>query len=264
MVEVLAERSFAHALLEVLVRGRDHANVDLDLLVAADPIERTIGKHTQKPRLQLGRHVADLVEEKRPALGLLEAAATLLLSSGERAAFVAEELGLEEILRHRGGVDGDERLLCTRTMAVQGARDELLPGSRLARNEDGRARLRKPADGAEDFLHGGRLAKNFRFRKRFICPGVASSLLERAPDEVDRLVDVERLGQILVCAALERCDGTVEVGVRRHHDDRHRGIALLYRLQKLETRAPRHADVGDEHLGHRARECVERLLGGRE
>ena len=79
VVEVLAERSFAHALLEVLVRGRDHAHVDLDLLVAADAVERAVGKHAQKPRLQLGEHVADLVEKQRPAFGLLEAAAALLL-----------------------------------------------------------------------------------------------------------------------------------------------------------------------------------------
>src|SRR5947207_16027094 len=32
VIEVLAERALAHALIEVLVRGRDHAHVALDLL----------------------------------------------------------------------------------------------------------------------------------------------------------------------------------------------------------------------------------------
>src|SRR5438105_4182675 len=89
VVEVLAKRSLAHALLEVLVRGGDHAHVHLDLLVAADAVEAAIREHAQKPRLQFGGHVADLVEEKRAALGLLEAPAPLLLRAGKRAALVA-------------------------------------------------------------------------------------------------------------------------------------------------------------------------------
>ena len=43
----------------------------------------------------------------------------------------------------------------------------------------------------------------------------------RAADQRDRVVDVERLGQVLERAALERGDRAVEVRVRRHDDDRH-------------------------------------------
>ena len=75
VVEVLAERALAHARLEVLVRGGDHAHVRLERLVAADAVELAVGEHAQQARLQVRRHVADLVEEQRAALGLLEAAA---------------------------------------------------------------------------------------------------------------------------------------------------------------------------------------------
>ena len=68
-------RPCAHARLEVLVRGGDDAHVGLDRLVAADAVEAAVGQHAQQPRLQLRRHVADLVEEQRAAFGLLEAAA---------------------------------------------------------------------------------------------------------------------------------------------------------------------------------------------
>ena len=44
-------------------------------LVAADAVELAVGEHAQQARLQVGRHVADLVEEQRAAVGLLEAAA---------------------------------------------------------------------------------------------------------------------------------------------------------------------------------------------
>ena len=92
VVQILPEAAVAHALVEILVRGSDDAHVRLQLLVTADAIERTVGQHAQQARLQLGRHVADLVEEEGAAFGLLEAAASLLLGAGEGAALVAEEL----------------------------------------------------------------------------------------------------------------------------------------------------------------------------
>src|SRR5205807_2542720 len=127
--QVLAEGALAHALLQVLVRGGDDAHVRLYLLVAADAVDRAVGEHAQQPRLQLRRHVADLVEKQRAALGLLEAPAPLLLRAGERAALVAEELRLEQVFRARRGVDRDERARRARTMPVQGARHKLLSGS---------------------------------------------------------------------------------------------------------------------------------------
>jgi hypothetical protein len=69
----------AHALLEVLVRRGDDAHVGLDRLNGRRRGRTAVGQHAQQPRLQLGRHVADLVEEQRAALGLLEAAAALRL-----------------------------------------------------------------------------------------------------------------------------------------------------------------------------------------
>ena len=75
MQQVLAEQSLAHALLEVLVRRGDDAHVRAQRRVTADAVVLAVGEHAQEPHLQVGRHVADLVEEQRAALGLLEAAA---------------------------------------------------------------------------------------------------------------------------------------------------------------------------------------------
>src|SRR5687767_5768839 len=84
--QVFAEESLPHAAFQVLMRGGDHAHVRLDRLVAADAIETPVRQHSQKAGLQLLRHVADFVEEERPALGLFEAAAPHALRAGERAA----------------------------------------------------------------------------------------------------------------------------------------------------------------------------------
>ena len=55
------------------------------------------------------RHVADLVEEERAAVRGLELADAPLVGAGERAALVAEELALEELVRDRRAVERDER-----------------------------------------------------------------------------------------------------------------------------------------------------------
>ena len=73
--QVLAEQALAHALLEVLVRRGDDAHRRALRRVAADAVVLAVGEHAQQPHLQVGRHVADFVEEQRAAFGLLEAPA---------------------------------------------------------------------------------------------------------------------------------------------------------------------------------------------
>jgi hypothetical protein len=133
MQQVFAEQSLPHALLEILVRGRDHADVRLLRRVAPDAVILAVGEHAQEAHLQIGRHVADLVQEQRPAFRLLEAAPARALRTGERAALVSEELGLEQILRDRRGVDRDERSGRPWAVAMERSRDELLPRSRTRR-----------------------------------------------------------------------------------------------------------------------------------
>ena len=70
----------------------------------------------------------------------------------------------------------------------------------------------------------------------------------RAADQRERVVDVERLRQVLERAALERRHRAVEVRVRGHDDHRHVRIALLDLVEQREARFARHADVGDQHL----------------
>ena len=85
------------------------AHTRLERRMAADAVVLAVGEHAQQAHLQVGRHVADLVEEQRAAFGLLEPAAPQRLRAGERAALVAEQLGLQQVLRDRRGVDRDER-----------------------------------------------------------------------------------------------------------------------------------------------------------
>ena len=72
--QVLAEAAGADRRVEVPMRGRDDAHVAVDRAIAADALEGALLQHPQQLHLHLQRHVADLVEEQRAALGKLEAA----------------------------------------------------------------------------------------------------------------------------------------------------------------------------------------------
>ena len=74
VVQVLAEPPRLDQGLEVLV-GRGHdPDVDADRLRAADALERHLLEHAEQLGLDLQVDVADLVEEQRAAVGLLEPA----------------------------------------------------------------------------------------------------------------------------------------------------------------------------------------------
>ena len=75
-VEVLAELvRRATRRRQVAVRGRDHAHVDPDRAAAADARQLALLQHAQQLGLRARAQVADLVEEQRAAVRLLEAAA---------------------------------------------------------------------------------------------------------------------------------------------------------------------------------------------
>ena len=117
--QVGAEAAVGDQRFQVLVGGGDHAHVDADQFAPADAEELALGQHAQQARLQRQRHVADLVEEQRAAVGLLEAADVAALRTGEGAGLVAEQFAFQQLRRNRRGVEGDERR--DRRAAIRGA-----------------------------------------------------------------------------------------------------------------------------------------------
>src|SRR6185312_16751986 len=128
-VEVLAEIALARLLLEVAVGGGDEADIDLDRLAAADPVDLALLDGAQQLRLEAGVHLAHLVEQQRPAIRLLELADAPRDGAGEGAFLMAEELRFQKIFRDRRAVDRDEALLGAAALAVDEAGDDLLAGA---------------------------------------------------------------------------------------------------------------------------------------
>src|SRR5262249_61392787 len=94
---------------EIAVGRTDDPHVDRDVVAAAHARELAVLEHVQQLGLERRVELADLVEEDRAAVGRLEASRLALVRAGEGAPLVTEELALEQLARHRGAVDLDER-----------------------------------------------------------------------------------------------------------------------------------------------------------
>ena len=234
-----------------LLRGSDDAHVGLDRGAAADGGVFALLQHAQQARLRLHRHVADLVEEQRAALGLLEAAGGAGVGAGEGAALMAEQFGLNEVARDRRHVDGDERAVAPLAVVVQRARHQFLAGAGLAGDHHREVGLHQPRQHAVDFLHRRRAADQ-RDRIEFGFVVVACHpllrLRQRAADDGDQLLQVERLWQIFVGAALGGADRGHEGVLRAHDDDRQVRPHLLDPRQQVEGVLVRHHHVGDDEI----------------
>src|SRR5690606_13509759 len=97
--------------------------------------------------------LADLVQEERPAVGLLEAPLPLRERAGERALLVPEELRLEERLGESSAVDAHEGPAPARREVVDRRGDQLFARAALSRDEHRGATLRHLLDDLEHALH---------------------------------------------------------------------------------------------------------------
>ena len=131
MIEVVAEGAFGDHLLQRTVGRGDDPRPSRPRRVAADPIDLFLLQHTQDLGLGLGRHVADLVEEKRSAVSRLELAGPRL-HTGCHTAFDPEELRLEEVTRQGRTIDRHQVLARPRRGLVDEIGQHFLAGSRLA------------------------------------------------------------------------------------------------------------------------------------
>ena len=249
--QILAEPSLLHRLLQIDVRGRDDADIDLDDFHAAEAHELALLHHAQQLGLRLERNVADLVEEDAALVGEVEEPLLRIHRSGERALHVAEERRFQQVGRQVAGVHRHERAILPLRVRVNGAGDELFAGAALALNEDRRSARRRLNDQVEHAPHR-RAAPDDVVEVAVLLLDVLpqravfvdqAAALERVLDDDEHFVVLERLGDVVERAALHRGDGVLDRRVRRHHDDRQLVVQLLQRLER------RHAvDAGHHHV----------------
>ncbi len=238
--------------------GRDHADIDLNRRGAADAIELAVLQYAQQAGLQVRRHVADFIQKQRAAVGLLEAALALGSSAGKRAALVAEELGLQQILGDGCGVDGDEGFLRTRRGLVQRAGDQLLTGTRFTSDQHRDVAGGQATDSAEHLLHCRGFANDGGGR-RVLRLGKCGARAGSAAHQAGSGIQIEGLGQVLKSPALVAGDCGVQVRVGGHDDHRQLRPARAHAVEQRKAIDAGHSDVAYQHVGPVFVQLVEHL-----
>ena len=182
--------------------------------------------------------------------------------AGERAARVAEQLALEQVLGQRGAVDGDERRRGARDCwRGRRARARSLPVPLSPRSRIGASELAARSASCNRRAHLGRLAGDLgagagrgelglEVRDAVLGPALARDPL----DDVADLAGVERLGQVIERAPLDRLDGGVERRVRGdHRRPRARGARRAAAAARPCHRRCRAGDRGSRRRTRRAR-----------
>ena len=217
----------------------------------ADAAEGLVLEETEQLGLAAGGEIADLVEHDRAAVGELEQPLLLLPGVGEGAPLVAEQLALQELVRQRRAIDGDEELGRSAARGMDGSRHDLLARSALALDQDGGLARGEPRD---------RVA-NLRDRARVPDEAVrlggardAGAPPPRRPGErpghhvVERLHG-EGLHEKVGRAELHRLDRQAHGPVRGHHDHRQIRMERQAAPQRLDAVDAAQPDVEEHQIG---------------
>ncbi len=139
VVEVGAEGAFLGVLGKRAMGGGNNTHVDLESLVVAHPLQLAALDEAKQLRLQGQRHLTDLVEKERAAVGGLDASHPALHRAGKGAAGVSEELRFEQRLGNGRAINGDKWFAASQGEAVQRFGDQFLarPGRPFNKNGSG-------------------------------------------------------------------------------------------------------------------------------
>ena len=153
VVEIAAEFPVDNHLLEIAVGGGDQSNVGLNQLVAPQTFELLLLEDAQQFGLQFQRHIAHFIEEQGAFVRQFEAADTLGAGPGKRAAFVAEQIALQQPGGHRRAVHLHHPPTVASAEVVDSAGDKLFAGAGFAEDQHGAVALRHHLYLLEHIVH---------------------------------------------------------------------------------------------------------------
>ncbi len=160
--EIGAEAALLCPASERLMRRRHNANVDAHRLVLAYPLQFPALEKTQQLGLKRQWHLANLIQKQRAAVRRFNSSCPALYGASERAARMAEKLGLQQCLRDGGAVQRNEGPVSTRAQAMESTRHYLLPGPRRTLYQDRGLPLRNQTNTAAYFEHSVRVSNQLR------------------------------------------------------------------------------------------------------
>src|SRR6266478_153438 len=141
IIQVFPETAFRNLLFKFFVCGGNDADIHIRFFGAADWAHLAFLQDSIELHLHGKAHIADLIEEKRAAMGRLEKALPDFVSAGESSLHVTEQFRLQESLWERTAVNGDEGSLGPNAVLMNGAGHPFLARPALPRDKN-TARLR--------------------------------------------------------------------------------------------------------------------------
>ena len=212
-------------------------------------------EHAQQLHLQLHRHLGDLVEEDRAAVGALEEAFVLPVRAREAAALVAEQLALDELRRDGAAVQRQERRFAPAAdSSCTVVRRQLLAGAALADQQHGGGGRRHAAQLVVEHLHARRAAENAAEAAELaqLLAQLADLVLQSGgllgvPQDGLHALEIRGLDEIVAGAGAQRGDRAVDGSVAGDDDDFGR-LGLLELAHELDALAVRQAQIRQQHV----------------
>ena len=171
-------------------------------------------------------HIADFVEEKRAAVGLLKFADFVVDGAGEAAFDMAEKFGFDEFFGDGGAIDFDERAFVAEAGGVQRACDEFLAGAAFAVDQNAAVGGSGDGDLLAQRLHGNAVADDLIAVAEFGAQGLVfffeAALLHGVADQDNNFFQAERFFDEVEGAEFGGADRGVDGGVAGNHNDRGR------------------------------------------
>ena len=240
--QVFAEVALDDHLLQVAVRGADHANVHLDGRAFAEPLNFAGFEEAEQLHLNVLVEFAEFVEEDGAAVGDFEEALVIAVGPGERALLVAEELALGQVLVQRTAVHGNERHVGPRAAEEDRPRDDFF--SRAGFTRDQHAAFGRPDafDELLNRLHGRagtdhRAGALGRLHARFQCRRLVLelALLLNADQKRFDVRELARLREVVESPEAECFHRGFGAAVPGHHHGFGVGRSLLQSRENLEA-----------------------------
>ena len=207
-------RPFDDEVLETPAGGGDDAGVEGDRFARAARLVFLFDHRLDELGLGLEAHVADLVEEERPAVGQEELALLVLEGVGGVVLEIAEQLAFDELVGDGRAIDLDEALVRPPALLMEEAGDQLLARPALAGDEDPAVGRRGFLDLAPQLLDRGAFADQV---EAGLDPLAELDVLllelllaERVLDGQDDLLQRERLFEEIERAELGGRDGRLD------------------------------------------------------
>ena len=88
MIKVASKAAFLHGLLQIQVRCRDDADIDVDFATAAQPIVRYAVENSEQLDLYLGIEFSDFIEEERAVVGHFKKTRLEIVGTAEGTLFM--------------------------------------------------------------------------------------------------------------------------------------------------------------------------------